>query len=75
MYIISVICQERNLVAMTMTSIVALVNVLMNDLVKGTIVQEDRVLDPVVHVVILILLLTIVKNAKTVKTEKMVETD
>ena len=60
---------------MTMTSIVALVNVLMNDHVKETIVQEDRVLDPGVHVVILILLLTVVKNAKMVKTAKMVEMD
>jgi hypothetical protein len=60
---------------MTMTMIIALVNVLMNDLVKETIVQEDRVLDPGVHVVILILLLTVVKNAKMVKTAKMVEMD
>jgi hypothetical protein len=47
----------------------------MNILVKETIVQEDRVLDPGVHVVILILLLTVVKNAKMEKTVKMVDTD
>jgi hypothetical protein len=47
----------------------------MKILVKRTIAQEDRVLDPDVLAVILILLLTIVKNAKMVKTVKMVDTD